>query len=235
MCFSTNASFVASAILVVVGVASIKKIQMPSQVMFACIPIVFSFQQFIEGFVWITLTNNNYTDWQNIPIYIFVIFAQVVWPIWVPLSFLLIEKNINRKKALSIIVGIGSLLSLYHLYCLIFYNASATITPNHIYYVLDFPKEIFFILNCFYLLTIIIPPFVSSTKRMSIFGVLLLISFLISKLYFNDYIISVWCFFAALISGVVFLIMKNLKEEDSLTEIFPRLQSNNKNEKMKRI
>jgi hypothetical protein len=219
MCFSANASFVASAILGVVGVASIKKIQIPSQVMFACIPIVFSFQQFIEGFVWITLTNNNYTGKQKIPIYLFVIFAQVVWPIWVPLSFLLIEKNIHRKKVLSIIVGIGSLLSLYHLYCLIFYNVSATITPNHIYYDLDFPKEIFLILNCFYFLTIIIPPFVSSNKRMSILGILLFISFLITKLYFNDYIISVWCFFAALISAVVFLIMKNLKEEDRLLKL----------------
>ena len=100
MCFSTIASFGSSAILAVAGIACVKKIQAPSQIMFAYIPIFFSIQQFTEGLVWVTLTNNNYQHWQAIPIYLFVFFAQVLWLVWIPLSFYLIEKSSNRKKAL---------------------------------------------------------------------------------------------------------------------------------------
>lgn len=58
MCFSSIASFAASGILVVVGIASIKKVEYPSQLMFAGIPILFSGQQFTEGFVWLALNDS---------------------------------------------------------------------------------------------------------------------------------------------------------------------------------
>jgi hypothetical protein len=211
MCFSASASFGASAILAIAGVASIKKVQALSQLMFASIPIIFSIQQFTEGFVWLTLTNDKYKDLQNIPIYIFVIFAQVIWPVWVPLSILLVEKNSNRRKVFSVLAGIGLIISIYHIYCLASYHIGATVSPYHINYELDFPLRHFAILGSFYLLTIIMPPLISSIKGMSLIGILLLSSFLISKLYFNDFVISVWCFFAALVSLLVFLIMCDLK------------------------
>jgi hypothetical protein len=216
MCFSTSASFGASAILAIAGIASIKKVQAPSQLMFASIPIIFSIQQFTEGFVWLALINGTHKDLQRIPIYIFVVFAQVIWPVWVPLSILLIEKNGNRRKVFSLLVGVGLIISLYHIYCLASYHISATVSPYHINYELDFPLRHFAILGSFYLLTIIMPPFISSVKRMSLIGILLFTSFLISKLYFNDFVISVWCFFAALVSLLVFLIMRDLKGKNLL-------------------
>jgi len=223
MCFSTTASFSAGAILAIAGIASLKKVQIPSQFMFALIPIVFSIQQFTEGFVWIALTNVNYQHWQSIPIYIFVFFAQVLWTFWVPFSFYLIEKNSTRKKILLVLVGIGSLISIYIFYCLLTYKVSAVITPYHIRYIVDFPIPHFIIMASFYFLTIVAPPFVSDLKKAPILGILLFCSFIISKLFFSDIVISVWCFFAALISLFVYIIMKNLKSKDQLRKIVPIL------------
>lgn len=59
MCFSTTASFVAGTFLTVIGVASVKKVKGPGQLMFAVIPLVFAVQQFSEGFVWMSLLNSN--------------------------------------------------------------------------------------------------------------------------------------------------------------------------------
>jgi hypothetical protein len=223
MCFSTAASFGSCAILAVAGVATLKKVEVSSQLLFAAIPIIFCIQQFIEGFVWITLTNHNYADWQNVPIYAFAFFAQVLWPVWVPLSFLLIEKSSNRKKVLLIFLIIGSLLSVYHAYCLLFYPTGAAITPYHIHYRLDFPQQYMMLNRIMYVLPVLIPPFISSLKKTSILGVLLLTSFLITKLYFDDYLISVWCFFAALVSAYVFLIMKDLKAKDNVSPVFTNM------------
>ncbi len=221
MCFSATASFGASAILTIAGVASLKKVLTPSQVMFALIPIVFSFQQFTEGFVWITLTNANLQHWQYIPIYTFVFFAQVLWSIWVPLSFFLIEKKIQRKKILFIFVVIGSAVSLFHFYNLLFFKVTASLRPYHIYYDLDFPLRDNILAESLYLLAIIVPAFISSIQRTFILGILLLTSFLVTKFYFNDYVISVWCFFAALTSILVFLIMRDLKEQNQSRKIAP--------------
>lgn len=217
MCFSTTASFGAGAILAVVGVVSLKKVQASSQLLFALFPIVFSLQQFTEGFVWVTLTNVNYQDYRSIPIYAFVFFAQVLWTLWVPLSFYLIEENMKRKKTLAVFVWIGLAISLFHFYNLLFYDVTASIKPYHIYYDLDFPLKHNIITESLYLLTIIVPPFISSIRRTHVLGILLLTSFLITKLYFNDYIISVWCFFAAITSLFVYIIMKNLKEKKTLS------------------
>lgn len=217
MCFSTSASFGAGAILAVVGVITIKKVQLPRQVFFASFPIIFSIQQFTEGFVWITLSNNSAIHLQQIPIYIFAFFAQVIWPIWVPLAFYMIEKNIARKKILLLLLSIGLALSIYHLYCMLRYDVSAIINPYHIFYQLDFPRQHYLVLGCFYLLTIILPPFVSSIKKTSVLGILLLTSFAFSKILFNDVVISVWCFFAALVSIYVFYIMKNLEKNIQLS------------------
>ena len=62
----------------------------------------------------------------------------------------------------------------------------------------------------FYILPTIISPFISSVKRMVLLGSLLLFSLIISKIFFEVYTISVWCFFAAIISSVVFMIISKL-------------------------
>ena len=212
MCFSATASFSASAILALVGIASVKKVGTKSQLVFALIPIVFSIQQLTEGFVWITLVNSNYERWQFIPIYIFVFFAQVVWTSWVPLSFFLIKKNLKRKKMLFVLVIIGLLISIYIFCCLLLFNVKAVTTPFHIHYKVNFPIPHFIIFSSFYFLTIVAPPLISSIKKASIIGFLLFTSFLVTKIYFSDNVISVWCFFAALTSLMVFIIMKDLNK-----------------------
>jgi uncharacterized membrane protein len=62
-----------------------------------------------------------------------------------------------------------------------------------------------------YYLPTIISPFVSSIKRTNLLGTSILISFLASKLFFEQYAISVWCFFAALMSVIVYVVVKDMK------------------------
>jgi hypothetical protein len=218
MCFSTTASFVSGAVLTVIGVATLKKVQSPAQLLFAAFPLIFAIQQFVEGFVWITLNNEKYNVWSHVPITIFLIFAQVIWTTWVPLSFFVLEKKRTRKSALFVLTVIGLLISIYHAYCMLFYTYSASNTPGHIYYQLHFPLQPAFIVSIFYLLTIVLPPFFSSINKTSLLGLFLFVSFIITRMVFHDYVISVWCFFAALVSSLVFLIMKKTGAEDPVKQ-----------------
>lgn len=213
MCFSTSASFGAGVLLAAIGIAAIKKIEKPSQILYASMPLLFASQQFIEGFVWLSLTNPDYAHWQSVPVNLFLFFAQVLWPIWVPLSIFLIEENKTRKKILSVLLGIGVLLSMYISYCMLRYSVDAYLSPYHVNYVPHFPK-INPLLGALYFLPIFLPSFVSSIKNMFWQGTLLVCSYIITKLLFNDAVISVWCFFAALVSVMVFYVMRNLNQSN---------------------
>ena len=220
MCFSATASFGASAILTVAGVAALSKVKTKSQIPFAAIPLIFAFQQFTEGFVWLSLTHPDYNHWQKIPITIFLVLAQAVWPFWVPFSFLLIEENDKRKTALKILLGLGTFVLSFLAYRVFFYPVSAAIIPLHIHYTLNFPEGVFSIaVTVFYFLATIVPPFLAGGKRMTSLGLLNLMSFIVTIVFFENYVISVWCFFAALISWEVFLAMKELNERPKFTTI----------------
>jgi hypothetical protein len=207
MCFSTTASFASFTLLTAVGVAGIKYVKKPSQKFFAAIPFLFAIQQFIEGFVWIGILNN--TPWKSVPIHLFIFFAQVVWAFWVPYSILKMETQAKRIRIIKGCLWIGIFLAAYISYCLIIYDTTAFISDYHVNYKLYFPHQYYPILGLLYLLPIILPPLASSVAEIRLIGVLLLISFIITKLLFNDEVISVWCFFAALISSIVFWVLKN--------------------------
>jgi hypothetical protein len=206
MCFSTTASFASFSILTVVGVAGLKHVKTPKQKFFAAIPFLFATQQLIEGFVWIGILHN--TVWKSIPIHLFIFFAQVVWAFWVPYSILKMEVNKQRIRIIKACLWIGIFLAVYISYCLIFYETTAFITSFHVNYKLYFPHQYYPILGLLYLLPIIVPPLTSSIAEIRLIGFLLLVSFIITKLVFEDEVISVWCFFAALISSIVYWVLK---------------------------
>jgi hypothetical protein len=207
MCFSTTASFASFAILTTVGAAGIKYVNKPSQKFFAAIPFLFASQQFIEGFVWIGLLNS--AAWKSIPITLFIFFAQVVWAFWVPYSILKMETQAKRIRIIKSCLWIGIILAVYISYCLLFFTTTAFLSDYHVNYKLYYPHQYYPILGLLYLLPIIVPPLVSSIAEIRLIGILLLLSFIITKLLFNDEVISVWCFFAAIISSIVFWVLKN--------------------------
>ena len=207
MCFSTTASFASFTILTVVGAASIKFVKKPSEIFFAAIPFLFATQQFIEGFVWIGLLHN--TSWKTVPIHLFIFFAQVVWAVWVPLAILKMEYKPKRIRIIKSCLWIGVLLAIYISYCMLFYNTTAYLNDAHVNYKLYYPHHYYPILGLLYLIPIIVPPLASSVKEIRLIGILLLISFIITKLVYNDEVISVWCFFAALVSSIVYWVLRN--------------------------
>lgn len=222
MCFSAKASFIASAVLALVGIAAVKKVSLPSQIAFACIPFLFAFQQCTEGLLWLSLTHTEFSFFKSVSTYSFLIVAQIIWPTWVPLSILFLEQNIKRKRVLTYILSLGILLSIYLSYCYIIYPIHAEISGHHIKYNLEFPhtQNLLWLSAFFYFIPTVVSTLVSSVNRMQILGMIILTSCIITRIITPKYFISIWCFFAALISVLVLFIITNLhkatKNSDSL-------------------
>lgn len=213
MCFSAGASFAGGVIITGIGVATYREVHKPSQLVFASIPIFFGVQQIIEGSLWLSLPNIDYLIFQKIATYFFLIMAQVLWPTMIPVSVLLMEKDNKRKRILRILLGLGLSLSLYYAFCLITFHVTPQIAGYHVLYTTDFPDSLANVAFIIYLVVTITPLFVSGIKRTHYLAILMFLSCLVTAIFFTQYLISVWCFFAALISGVIFWIMRDSKKE----------------------
>jgi hypothetical protein len=220
MCFSPEASFAGGIIISTIGIATITKVHKPSQLLFASIPLFFGIQQIVEGILWLTIPNPEYINLQNIATYFFLIMADFLWPMMIPLSVWFMEEKKNKKRILLILLILGSLLSFYYAYCLVFYNVNPEISGYHIFYRTDFPRSLSMPAFIVYLIVTITPLFVSSIKRTHLMGVLMFLSCLVTAIFFTQYLTSVWCFFAALISGVVFWILRDSKLEFNLNKLY---------------
>lgn len=212
MCFSASASFGAGVVLSIIGIASIKKAETRSQVVFASIPLIFAIQQITEGFLWLSLSNPNFALLRWPTTYIFLFFAQIVWPFWVPFSILLLEKELRRKKTERVLMIIGSVVSLYLAYCLISFPVEANIIGMHISYKQNYPADLSKYGGLLYIIATIVPPLFSSIKRMWTLGTAILVSYIMTTIFYTDYIVSVWCFFASIISIAVLAILFEMKK-----------------------
>lgn len=219
MCFSAGASFTGGVIISAIGIVTIIKVHNPSQILFASIPLFFGFQQITEGLLWLVLPLAGYEVLQNVAAYTFLIMAQAIWPVLIPFSMLLMELSKKKKKILYGLLGVGVVLSIYYSYCLLIYNVSPQIIGYHIHYASDFPKSLVIAASILYLIATITPLFVSSIKRTHLLGILMSLSCLITVIFFRQYLTSVWCFFAALISGVIFWIMSDSRYNFNLERL----------------
>lgn len=216
MCFSAEASFGIGAVLTLTGIASIKKTNSPKQVLFASIPLLFAVQQFSEGFLWLSLEQTYWAFLESSSTYVFLIFAQVFWPIWIPLSILLIERDVQRRKILYFLLIIGLAIGSYLAYCIAVYDISATIVNHHISYSLDFPFQLGLLAAGIYFMPTVFPPFFSSNKQMIYLGLSILISYLVTTIFFHEFIISIWCYFAAVLSGIVLWVVHYMHKPNIL-------------------
>lgn len=219
MCFSASASFGASVVLGTIGVVTIRKVKAPTLVPFAIIPLIFAVQQASEGMLWLGLSDPGHASWRHFPVYIFLTFAQLIWPSWIPFSILLLEKDRNRKRILVGLLAMGLSISGYLLYCLFTYPVAAEIQSGHIHYQLNFPLAFVPISGVLYFVPTVISLFVSSVRKMPYLGLAILLSFIATKIYFDDYLISVWCFFAALLSLIVLGITANASKQNLTSDL----------------
>ncbi|PKL92083.1 MAG: hypothetical protein CVV21_04865 [Candidatus Goldiibacteriota bacterium HGW-Goldbacteria-1] len=209
MCFSAGASLTAGVLLTFIGVETLKKVHKPAQLIFASIPLFFAIQQFAEGILWLTIAREGYQGVRTAATYMFIIMAQILWPVMIPLSVLLLEKNSIRKKILYVMAFMGCAVGIYDAYLLIAHGIYAEVSSRHLTYQSGFQDDLGWTALILYLAVTVLPLFISGVKRMYILGIIMAVSFAVSAVFYMQCLTSVWCFFAAVISFVVFYIIRD--------------------------
>ena len=225
MCFSATACFTAGAILVPAGLYSLNKAYQGDRrfLGFAAFPLFFGLQQIIEGGLWLALEG-----WADISVATaalgFLFFAYFLWPFYVPLAALLVENNASRRRIFLAFCVIGFVFgtSLYLPLLLTESWISVQMAGGSILYQ---PKLIYddFVsrtaVRVFYAIIVAIPLLFSSVKTVRYFGVLIFLSVVFSAVYFAYAFVSIWCFFAAILSAYVLYVIHR--------ESYPPLRAHN--------
>ena len=207
MCFSAGASFAGGAVITAIGVMTVRRNSDPSCRLFAAIPLIFGVQQISEGFVWVALQSSGHDLMLSIASYIFLFAAVVLWPFYLPLSVMLMEKEKNLRRMFIPFLVVGIVVSLYYVTRLLVNEIEPRIMSHHIKYSGNFPQQWALIVFAGYAAATLIPLFISSVRKMWLLGLLMATSCLITGIFFKEYLTSVWCFFAALISIVIYRII----------------------------
>ena len=202
MCFSATASFVAGASLSAIGVATLRAARHKSEIPFAAIPVLFGVQQITEGVIWLTFRHDAPVLKQSMTA-IYSVFSHVLWPIYVPLAIGYLEHERWRKRTLRAFLAAGVLVGLYLLYFLVTQPVVADVVNKHIVYV----SPHFYVLPMMllYLAATCVSCFFSSHRFVNLFGVLAFLSFIAAWAFHARALVSIWCFFAAILSLLVYV------------------------------
>ena len=189
MCFSATASFSAGAFLLGVGTLTLKSARRPRELPYAAIPLLFAIQQLTEGVIWLTFRYEA-PLLNAVMTHVYSFFSHVLWPVYVPVAVLLVEPSLWRRRALLVFVAAGVAVGAYLLYFLVAFPTVSRPIGQHVEYV-------------------------STHRAVKVFGVLALLSFAAAYFFYATWFISVWCFFAALMSVVVYLHFVSRRAERS--------------------
>ena len=200
MCFSATASFIAGTGLSVLGVATLRATRRKAEIPFAAIPLLFGLQQFVEGMLWLSFSIDS-PQLNVVMTHLFSIFSHVLWPIFVPLSIALLEPVPWRRRVIWGFAVIGLLVGLNLLYVLVAFPVTTVLAANIVYVSPHFFKVPVMLL---YLAATCVSCFFSSATIVRIFGALALFLFGLAYGFFTVALISVWCFFAAVLSSIIY-------------------------------
>jgi len=204
MCFSAAGSFALSGILGGVGATSLARTSSRPHRLFAAVPLVFAAQQATEGIVWLTMAD-PISSLHRLAVITFLGFALVVWPFWVPLSVRMMERAPTRRRVLTGLSWFGGLVGVSAALLLSRWQPVASVAGHRIRYDYAGPDDgpTHFLLLVAYAVSVVLPLFVSTAKLSRTIGVVLVLSVLITASIERDAFTSVWCFFAAIISGLI--------------------------------
>ncbi|TYC64057.1 hypothetical protein FMN63_27910 [Stappia sp. BW2] len=209
MCFSAEVNFVASAAIGAVGVATLTHVRHPRHVLFAAMPLFFALHQFTEGFVWLGLDGTIGETARDHAAFLFLLYAQGLLPILMSLSVFLLEDVGWRRMVLAAITLIALVFGAYMIWGVMSYPTSCYVENRSIVYSNPVTETTW--TGIAYIFVTCGALVLSSFRVVRWFGVYNLVGLTIIILAKSYAFSSVWCFYAAVISVMLYWQFRNGK------------------------
>ena len=202
MCFSPQADLVGGLVLGAVGIDVARHVHTRrDHLAFAALPLLFAAHQLTEAFVWWGLQGHVASEVGLVATWVYLLFAFVVLPTYVPLAIRALEPPGRRRNAMTAFVALGVVVSVLLLAAMIRGPVSASLGHDHISYNIQLHAGL--VIVAAYVIATCASAIFSGYRHIAIFGVVNLIAVAIIARLAIDGFASVWCGWAALTSVAI--------------------------------
>lgn len=215
MCFSAPVSFAASALLLPAGVYSLWLASQHNSryLPLAAIPIAFGVQQACEGWVWLGVEVGA-SRTVNFGSFGFLAFAYWFWLVWAPWSVAFSEVNPIVQRVSQGLGVVGFLYGMLLYLPLLLQPGWLAVQVFH--HSIEYDTRLIFdpwfsqeVARIIYALIILIPFALASNRVLKGFGATIALSAIASHWLLHQVFVSVWCFFAAMLSLLIIFICRS--------------------------
>ncbi len=201
MCFSAEADFGGGALVALAGVQTLRHVHVRRELIIGSLPLLLGLHQIVEGFVWLGLRGQVATGLSNAAKLAYIVFAHVALPVIVPLGLVLLEPDRRRVRWVWPLACLGMLLGTYMLWQVTAFPVGAHVQARCIDYTTHTPNDP--LIAGLYVLVTCGPALLSSFRHLRWFGLLALLGVIAAAIVRVDELTSVWCLYAALVSGLI--------------------------------
>jgi hypothetical protein len=201
MCFSATASFVTAGVTGMVGAVATARVGARRELPFAATPLFFALQQTVEGLLWLELPVAPGGSGSAALALAFLFFAEVFWPVFMPVAVLAIEPDRARRRLMLVCLAAGAAVAAYLLWRMLAHPTSAAIVNGHIAYGTE--PRYSYLVGVAYLVATSLPLLLSSHRTIVTVGAIVLVGSATAYAFYWEAFVSVWCFFAAAASVAI--------------------------------
>lgn len=210
MCYSASASFISAASLLpvsflAVGLALRKRRPF---LWLTLVPLFFAMQQAAEGMVWLSIGQANEEN-ALLFSYAYLFFAFFFWPVYMPIAVQRTESDANRRKQMHRLGVIGWVLGVLMFGPILIglVPVQVSVMQHSIKYVSYQSAALCYAYGLAYIAAGIAPFWASSFKSLQWLGHVIFLSLVISVIIYSYAFTSVWCYFVAMISILILLVV----------------------------
>jgi hypothetical protein len=204
VCFSPTGDLVGGAVVVAIGVDACRHLKgRPENLAVATLPLLLGLHQIDETFVWWGLQGHVSQEVGHVATWIYLLFALVVLPLLVPVLLAVFEHSPRRRWRYAPFAALGAFVSGVLLEAMLVGHPTARLGAYHLVYSIGLQHGVLYI--GLYIVATCGPLLASGRRVLVWFGLANLAAVIALALLCASGFTSLWCFYAALVSGAIAL------------------------------
>lgn len=207
MCFAPQADLVGGVVVGAIGIDACRHLKgRNSHLLLAGLPLLLGVHQLDEAFVWWGIEGHVPHAVARIALWIYLLIAFVVLPIFVPLAVHALEPPGPRRSNMVPFILMGAAVSAILLTAMVRGPIGVTEHPYHLAYSLN-PPHVTVVIT-FYVAAVCGALLFSGYRHIEIFGAANLVAVVVIAWMTVNGFASVWCAYAALAAAAIALHMR---------------------------
>jgi hypothetical protein len=210
VCFSPQGDLAGGLVVTAIGVDACRHLRgRDTHLLLAALPLLLGAHQIIESLVWWGLEGDVPHTLGRVAMWVYLVIALVVVPVFVPLAVLRLEPTARRKWLIAPFALLGAVAAGLLLAQMVRGPVTARLGSYHLAYSIGLHGAVpivglYVLATCGSLL-------LSGYRHVVVVGVANLVAVVVLARLTADGFASLWCFYAALVSGAIALHLRYAK------------------------